>query len=88
MSKKTIYKLIHPIEVASKKITKVEMRRVKVADLGASRDGKDDHEQTKIMLTRIAELSPEEVDELDAVDWQNLSDEVMAFLEPPQAEKA
>ncbi len=84
IEKELPYTLLVPIEQPNgTQVTTLNLRRAKVRDLAAAQKHDTVYEQTHVLLTRLASLAPEEVDELDAADWSALSDVIMGFLEPP-----
>lgn len=76
-------KLQYPITINNKKIDTLTLRRPKTKDIIAARKYSNiDVEQDLFLYSRIIEenLSPEEIEELDIVDFQNLQEEYLNFL--------
>ena len=78
----TTYTLTEPIEVDGEQVTELQVRRLKVRDIrAASKRGKgDDVDMGVHMVALVTDLTPEQVDELDAADFVALSEVVAGFL--------
>lgn len=75
------YDLKYPIGDQGREIRQIKLRRITVGDLETARKETEELAQTKILLTRVAELAPEEVDALDVHDYNQLSEILLGFLE-------
>ena len=76
---KTI-KLKEPISVEGREITEVTLRRPKVGDLRRmDKVGGSDLEKTLWLMGALSEMTPAEVDELDAVDMEALAEVISGF---------
>jgi hypothetical protein len=81
-----IINLQHPITVNGAVISSVTLRRIKVADMRAvAQTGGNGIEQTVMLLSRLGELSPAEIDQLDAADMGVLAEAIAGFTAPPGA---
>lgn len=74
--------LVVPIEVDGAMVTEVTLRRPKVRDMRRLFRNGDDIGYSEIMelAQDLGELSPEAVDELDALDSQRIGEIVNEFL--------
>ncbi len=81
------YKLLVPITVQGKTTDTITLRRIKIADLREMRKHTDSDKQNEVLLTRIGEITPAEFDEIDAVDYDNLTEVLNDFFEQPKAQK-
>jgi len=72
--------LLVPVTVQGRTLTSVTLRRPKVGDLRRMDKVKgSEMERTLHLIGQLAELSPAEVDELDAADLATLGDVVTGF---------
>ena len=76
----TTIKLKHPITADGREVTKLTLRRPKVRDL--ERVDKVDGPIAKAvtLIADLAELTPDQVRELDAADFTAIEAEVSGFL--------
>jgi len=81
MAAKTKVTLDYPITVDGKEIKFLELRRATVNDLEAIDSEPTDFAGSKIALSRLAEITPEDVGLLDAKDYEKASEVVLGFLE-------
>jgi hypothetical protein len=72
--------LAYPIEVDGEKITEIELRRPKGADMRKALNMTGAGEITASMIINLAEVSPKVVDELDGEDFMALSVIVGNFM--------
>jgi len=75
--------LKHPVKLASgKELTKLVLRRAKVADLKeASRAGDKQDEHEIALIARLSGLVPEDVLELDLADYKAIQDAFRLMLD-------
>lgn len=74
--------LSFPVSVAGRSIAEVTLRRPKAGDLRAmdKKANASEFEKSLWMIGALAELSPAEVDALDAADFKALADAVAGFM--------
>lgn len=77
--------LKYPLKLADgKTLSSVELRRAKVRDLkAAARAGTTDEEQEISLLAILANMTPEDVEELDLADYRQLQDDFRAQQDSP-----
>ena len=70
-----------PITTAAGQVKTITMRRAKVKDLRRMADfGKTDAEQEIGLMARLAGMTAEDFDELDAVDYRKLQETFRGLL--------
>jgi Phage tail assembly chaperone proteins, E, or 41 or 14 len=74
--------LNYPIAVSGERVSEVTLRRPTVKDLKAFDREPGDINKMAVMIGRLAELAPPEVDAIDAGDFLVLSEVVDGFLSP------
>lgn len=79
MSKET-YTLQYPFEFDGEEVTELTLRRLKRRDLKKFEKIKSNTAKVDAMIADLAEVSPNLVDELDAVDIRGLSDVLVGFM--------
>ncbi|BFM16261.1 hypothetical protein R50073_24440 [Maricurvus nonylphenolicus] len=79
------YKLLVPITVQGKTTDKLTLRRIKIGDLREMRKHENSDDQNETLLTRIAEITPDEFNEIDTVDYDALLEVIEGFFEQPKA---
>lgn len=72
--------LKYPVESGKEKISSVTMRPAKVRDLKAVDGIPGDVAKTAALIVNLAELTPEQLDEIDGGDFSKLSEAVAVFL--------
>ncbi len=65
------------IELSTGKI--LEMRRPKVKDMNMIKDIKDDLEREQALIMNLAELSKDELEDMDIYDYTLLQKELVGF---------
>lgn len=84
MQNQTI-KLKHSLLVDGREITEVTLRRPKVRDLrNMDKQKGSDMEKTLWMIGSLSEMTPAEVDEIDAEDLEAISGVIAGFTERGQ----
>lgn len=75
--------LAHPVKLASgQTLTKLTVRRAKVRDLkDAQRRSDKAEEQELALLALLVGLTPEDLEELDLIDYRALADSFRAMLD-------
>jgi len=74
-------KLEHPITSDGRKITEIDMRRPKVADVVAARKNKvDEAEQETALIANLAGLPPSAILDLDLADYKKLQERLAGFF--------
>lgn len=72
--------LSFPIEVSGVEVNHLIMRRPKVRDLiAAQKSGGTEAEMGVVLVANLCELTPTDVGELDAADWDKCEVQVQAF---------
>jgi hypothetical protein len=83
MTEKTKIELQYPIDISGAKVSVLHLRRPKARDLEAmDRQGGGNVGRTVGLISALAELTPEQVRELDAADFNRISEVVSGFLSP------
>jgi len=87
---KTKIELTHPIDISGAKVGVLHLRRPKARDLEAMElAGGGNVARTVVLISAVAEISVEQVRELDGADFNRISDVVSGFLgeapAPPSA---
>ena len=73
-------KLSEPVAHEGRDITEVTLRRPKVGDLRRmDKVGGSDMEKTLWLLGVLSEMTPDEVDKIDAADLEALADAIAGF---------
>lgn len=72
--------LEYPIEIDGVEIKSLRLRRPKVRDLQVMEREKTDMAKTIMLIANLAEITPEQVQEMDAGDFARVSEVVMGFL--------
>ena len=77
---KTTVQLDHPFEFEGERVTELKLRRIKFRDIEdiASLDG--EIAKNKRLICNLAEVSPDLVSELDAVDVETLTEELAKLM--------
>ncbi len=77
-----VVKLDHAITVDGKTVNELTLRRPKVRDIKAVNGIKDDFNKFLQMTANLAQISPSELEEMDAADMAKVSQVVGKFLAP------
>lgn len=73
--------LDYPIDFEGGKLTKVDLRRPKVADVIAARKGKKDEAEQEVgLIATISGLPPAAIEELDLADYKKLQEYLSGFF--------
>jgi hypothetical protein len=73
--------LDYPIEFEGATLSKITVRRPKVADVVAARKSKkDEAEQEIAMLAKLTELAPDAIESLDLGDYKKLQEVLSCFF--------
>lgn len=73
--------LEYPIEFEGAKLSKITVRRPKVSDVVAARKSKkDEAEQEIAMLSKLCDLAPEAIENLDLADYKKLQETLTGFF--------
>lgn len=76
----TIINLEYPIKINGMESSVISIRRPKVKDFMIWAKEKDEGKKDVIMISHLANLTPEEVAELDLKDFKKISEVVASFL--------
>ena len=69
-----------PIEISGVEVSHLVMRRPKLRDdLAAAKSGGGDEDKAVQLVANLCEVTPEDLMELDAVDWTKLEKQVQDF---------
>ena len=72
--------LDYPVEISGVEVKHLVMRRPKVRDLmAANKGGGSDADMALMLVANLCSITPDEVLELDAADWQKCEEQVAAF---------
>lgn len=75
-------KLNYPVQAEGRSIEEITLRRPKARDLRKMETAKGgDIAKSIDLIANLAELPPSAIEDLDASDFQSLSDKVAGFLE-------
>jgi hypothetical protein len=70
-----------PIDFEGGKLSKVELRRPKVADVVKARKGlKDEAEQEVALIAKLSGLPPAAIEDLDIADYKKLQEVLSGFF--------
>ena len=81
MQHTTEVKLQHPIEVDGVRCEALRLRRPLVRDLELMERESSELAKTIALVSHLAEIAPQTVRELDAADFQQLSETVAGFFD-------
>lgn len=75
--------LKHPVKLATgQTLTKITLRRPKVRDLKEAQRVSDRAEEQELaLIARLAGLTPEDIEELDLVDYKAMADAFRGMLD-------
>lgn len=76
----TKIKLDFPLQVGDKKITELDVRRIKVQDIKAVSNIENEQEAEFTLASRLTGLVEEDIDLLDIVDYLKLQDYIKETL--------
>ena len=74
--------LQYPIHIDGVETAVLRLRRPRVVDLELMERERGELGKTIALISHLAEISPQSVRELDAADFQELSETVAGFLAP------
>jgi hypothetical protein len=72
--------LQYPILVDGIELKTLRLRRPKVCDLRVMEREKTDMTKTVVLIANLAELAPEQLEEMDASDFARVNEVVTGFL--------
>lgn len=71
-----------PITVSGVEVSHLVMRRPKVRDMmAAQKSGGSEAEMGMTLVANLCEIAPDDVLELDSIDWEKCETQVQAFRE-------
>ncbi len=76
----TKIELTYPLKIAGAEVSVLNLRRPKVRDLEQMDKQSGDIAKTVTLIANLAEITPEQVRELDAEDFAVVSEMVAGFL--------
>jgi hypothetical protein len=77
----TTVKLKFPVTVGGQEYTELHMRRCKVRDRRLAAKEKTDEDREIRLISNLCEVSPDVIDELDAVDYAQLTEVLKGFFD-------
>lgn len=78
--KQVAHKLAVPITFEGREVSEITLRRLKGKDIRDMERHGSDVEKTFFIIGRLASLPPEAVDELDAADFEAVSEIIEGFM--------
>jgi len=74
-------KLDYPIDFEGGKLKEIHIRRPKVGDLVAARKSKkDEAEQEIAMLSKLTDIPPDTIEQLDVADYKKIQEVLTSFF--------
>lgn len=85
---KVTIELDYPVTIDGTEVRALQMRRMKVIDqMNVDSGGKNDVEKEIALIANLCEISPDDVKELDMMDYSKLQSQLINFSAPEPEKK-
>ena len=87
MSAPSVITLTYPVKVAGVEVSELRFRRPSVRDIKIARAGgkADDFDLAVTLAANLAEVTPDDILNLDVADFKKVEGLIAGFLEPTKA---
>lgn len=81
--------LDYPVTIDGTEVRALQMRRMKVVDqMNVTASNKSDAEKEISLIANLCEISPDDVKQLDCMDYAKLQEQLINFTAPEPKEKS